>query len=391
MLAFYAWTDTSIINMLNTKVSYFCEEPADLFILKLARVSSDLVMLVMQSNVFSNVYIIEEPKLNLKGFKDVSFSRKLIEVFSGHRYKRMIYSCLKKTIDNRKYSILFTGAFWSLTLYFFWYFKKQNPTIKIRFVEEGLASYNSPNNWKYRCIPEQGKREALMRLFWYFPIWHFAKRAIDGEYLYAPDFKRTNKERQTFPLPYIGKDGTCRDVIIKLSKTIDMKEYALRRLFFLTDMVELEKFSCDFDKIVKTVTTIVPSDMLTLKKHPALKEFFINVPQDVYIDRRNYFFEAGCAGLDINNKIFLLRNSSLSLTVKTFLNKEPYIVFTYKLYPDNDVNNIKAMDEFTSDLRRCYQKPERIYAPETTEELGRILTALITDQKSELYITGEKV
>ena len=80
----------------------------------------------------------------------------------------------------------------------------------------------------------------------------------------------------------------------------------------------------------------------------------------------------------------------LSLQPKLFCNKEPWLVFTYKIYANNISNitykqRLEKFDALIELLRKVYKHPEKIFVIESVEEIENILNNLL-EQKSNLKL-----
>ena len=99
MIASYAWSNMMIINLVNIKVNYFPSEEMDIFIRMTPGISRDIISLCR--NIFSEVYYMETPRIQLKGF----FHRKNLFKFlkDAILYNRQYNRLLENSIDNKVY------------------------------------------------------------------------------------------------------------------------------------------------------------------------------------------------------------------------------------------------------------------------------------------------
>lgn len=375
MLAFYGWTDTLLLNLVNTKTSYFVDEKADLFILDLPRVSRSLVDGIEKSGIFEHIFWIKRPPFH-KDKGPLTFAEKVTKLFSGERY----YRCYKEQLDrycgNESYSILFTGAFWSETLFLYRYFRKKQPDIRIDIVEEGTANYISPPGWQFKCMPTAKFRQTLMRCI-YFPItWSRARRAADGIYLYSTEIARNDTDIKAKRLPAIDSDNhSCFKILSGMADCIDIFEYQKRDVYFIAGPI-ISGYEDSFDRTYEIIDAIlenIDGERLAVKAHPSqaqIQDFAQHYPNELFVDRRNFAFEAAVAKIELGDKLLIARNSSVLMSIKTRLDKCPCVIYIYRLYDFYSKNGEPTMDGTSRDMLKLYS-PQRFCAPNSIDELKR--------------------
>ena len=131
MLLFFVWTDTQLINCLNTKLHFYKDEDADLIIYKRERISDRLVKLVKEKGIFSNIYVIGLP--DFYNEEKVKKTNKAYSIFLHMRLRKYFLSRAANMLKEKKYSILFAATFWSETLNIYRYIRRYNKNISIDF------------------------------------------------------------------------------------------------------------------------------------------------------------------------------------------------------------------------------------------------------------------
>jgi len=380
LMAFYAWTDTLILNMCNTKATYFSDKKATLFVLKMPRLSSELIESVKKYHVFDDIFEIELPLFELVKGKPLSLREKLDKLLAGRRLKNYYFGEYRKHVGDRKYTKLFTGAFWANTLFLYRYLSETNQDLNIELVEEGLANYNSSIVWDFKCLPTVKKTELLMRYMYFMRVWKRAKANTIRKYIYHPGFANTAHDMDIVQLPQIS-NGVCREILELSGKNIDMSEYNSRRVFFFAGLELYEHYISRFMNILTSVQDVASAKDILLKIHPTFKKLEINTCSDVFVDRRNYFFEAAVCSIDIEEKIFVVLHSTLPLMLKNTTQCEPVIIITYKLYNLAHEFEIEECKAFVTYIRELYIRPDKIYVPENLDELKAILLHHMVDVK----------
>ena len=96
------------------------------------------------------------------------------------------------------------------------------------------------------------------------------------------------------------------------------------------------------------------------------------IRQDVYkrfsVDENNYMWEVQVGMTAIEEKLLITQGSTAVFTPKLMYNKEPYILFTYKLIPLPNNTTTQEFQSLVTKLKKLYNYPERIYEPETWKD-----------------------
>ena len=77
MIAFYAWTDTILLNAYRIKMADYSDEPAALIILNLPRVSETVVKAIEQTRAFDRIVRINNVHEGKRGFIRKAFSKSI--------------------------------------------------------------------------------------------------------------------------------------------------------------------------------------------------------------------------------------------------------------------------------------------------------------------------
>ena len=130
------------------------------------------------------------------------------------------------------------------------------------------------------------------------------------------------------------------------------------------------------DVFRSTLLPLVPfKDAVVVRPHP-------REPQQYYEglmnDSNSTLWELLCARTINEDHILIGYFSTAQLMPKLLFDKEPVLVFTYKLYkPVMPKNNLQELDALISNLREGYRRPERIYNVESIEEYTVVINRLM--------------
>ena len=223
MIAFYVWTDTLLLNAVRVKESFFSAEDADLIVLKLDRVSEELLEEIRRLDVFARVVELENivPDAPSALYK----LTKLLRRRAGYRKLTDQLSSLSGT----QYRLLLTGGFWSYFLFVYRYFTAWSPALDIAFLEEGAASYNGRESL-LRCDPLGRTRSELYRCFYYSDIFPAACARAKTLYLFCPQAALNSEGLECVELPRSSPKAAA--LMEMLSSRNSLDEYRRREVIF---------------------------------------------------------------------------------------------------------------------------------------------------------------
>lgn len=267
MLAFYGWTDLQLINHVHVKSIYYKDELADLYVLKIPRISKALLDTIKTSGIFTNIYELTPSSMS----NNMCVAEKIIMLFSKKKY----YSHYKKQLPTGKvYSEFFTGALWSDARYIIRLLQVKH----VNFVEEGTATYDGIIKLQ-QSMPRAGFRERILRMF------HFSKeRYVLGKiYVYEPDICKNTGGLPILQLPIIKPGSIVHKLLVNTNG--DITPYKIARHIYIASRGEVTPDN-------------LPPDTL-VQPHPA--------------DRPSLPMEWVYAQLDIREKILMTNSTSTAI------------------------------------------------------------------------------
>lgn len=372
MILFYAWTDTQIINVVNLKCNRFQKQEADLLVYKLGRVSSTLIAEIEKKKIFCQVYILDVPEFYLER-KRKGFKEKVQAVFLGKQYRYYFDKELQKLLGIKQYSLFFSGAFWSETLFVFQYVKQQNPKIRFWFYDEGLAAYNGPKNWLFQAVPNRSVQAKIRTVLYYGFTSVMYRKYVDGIYLYKPELSNVtylpkydffaSKKVNLFIPEHEKTDVYWKDIYKECDVIYIAEAPDLSSRFPLEDTY----------RVLEEVYKIMPMAKVVLKAHPIMESIGIDFEKDVFpnlvIDKRNGAIEILLHQVDIDKKIMITGNSTSALYLKWVYGKTPYMILVDRKY-----------NQRLFEYAQCYVKKydaEKAFAPKNIEEFRKELKKLL--------------
>ena len=117
---------------------------------------------------------------------------------------------------------------------------------------------------------------------------------------------------------------------------------------------------------------------LCVKVHP--REIILDAYRQLYIVEDKGLWELSIHNIDIESKILLGVYSSAQFTPKILFDKEPYVILLYKLFPEV-IENQDEMENFIRIFIESYRNRNKVFIPESFEDVSEILDELCKQDK----------
>ena len=123
------------------------------------------------------------------------------------------------------------------------------------------------------------------------------------------------------------------------------------------------------EELIKKCNDILENDFI-VRCHPLT----VNNPkiEEVRYDCDNYSWEAICAEQVTQNTVLIGVFSTAQYSPKQIFNKEPFVIFLYKVIRPTNIEEFE-IEKMVDKLKDSYRDKNKIYVPETTEELYSVL------------------
>jgi len=382
MIAFYVVSNIALFNAVNVKKQYYPEIKADLLIRFVNGTAQDLVEIVRNLKIFENIYMINYPVVDTR--KGCLGKLNKLSVFSYERKQRQfIHRYLDILVPNKIYDVLLSLHMDAHCLYFADYFRKKKKDITLEFFEDGTASYlctksylaYRPMRWslglkKYvvKCI---GQAPTRMRL---------RGNITDKLYIYAAEQYDSKKG---FLPQKLKMSDTCYTILKTLEKSIDpilQMYYEKRYVYYIANAIAKAEPTYDFAyNILDCIVETLGKNKVIIKTHASAStenklQFASQYEEVAYIDRNVYLLEGLLLNIPhIEQRVIISRASTAMLLPKLWLNKEPYLIITLRLFPYYGQYGDPGGDDYIDMLKRLYSDPGRILVPNTLGELKTML------------------
>ncbi|MFL2109910.1 hypothetical protein [Marinilactibacillus psychrotolerans] len=324
MLAFIAWTPLHVINILNTKFSYYPNESADLYIYNEFNNANKIYENIKKEEIFNNVYLVEYTKM-------------------GNSIESKINILINKNImipeaEPFKYDIIFTqGGNYFLKI-LFGKAKKINPKLKLNYIEDGLATYSS---FDFRNIAKH--RELVMNILNPYSIF---KEDYSEYFVYKPEQVDLIEKNKIRKLPQISKEG---NLILRLKNIFGLQKEKIEMkntiIFFDQPHInkELEKLEkLAFNQIINHKNKF----NVLVKLHPRSPKG--KYADDIKILDTKLPWELCCLIYNLNNLVTVSLYSTASVSSSLMFNvKTNNILLTKMLVDDPLYYDLISSDEET--------------------------------------------
>lgn len=302
MIAFIAWTPLHVINILNTKLTYYADSEADLYIYDEFNGAHQVYQNILNEDIFRNIYLVDHKKIGNK------YISKLNVLFNVNRMIK-----LDKKIN---YDIIFTqgGNYFLKILY--GQAKKNNPNVELKYIEDGLATYLNVT-----LLNTSALRRKIMNLI--NPYSMFLAE-ISEYYLYEP--KLTNID-QSFPLkrlPVIKKEGILYEQLKRIFGLSFKEEKISNTLLFLDQPLERDDYQINEDNILNLVKEYSLDKNFLVKLHPRTSADRYGLDTEIF--KTDLPLELCFLAYDLRNTVIVSCISTASFTPSMIFGLENEVI-----------------------------------------------------------------
>lgn len=330
---------------------------ADLYLYHQFRDSHEISERIKQSGVFCNVY-------DLEPYKTYSpFVQKLVTLYRLFLPQRAIQgACTEKLrLSRKRYQKLCISFPTPFTLGLHWAF----PNAQVYHLEDGLGSYGGNITVDY-----SSKLYQLINRFLYNGALDLHPSAC---YLSAPAFSQNTIGGETRKLPSLAASPALGTV----QKIFDyhVNDIYKDRIVYLTQPLgERSIYRPEWEKRVLEMLKNELADRVVVRLHPRQKDLDTEgLEKDTY----GNLWELECVHQITDTNVLISAFSTAQFMPKIMADAEPMLIFTYRLLFDSlDDPFLKDFAALIDDFRKLYRASDRIYVPETFEELETIFEKL---------------
>lgn len=320
--------------------------------------------------VFENVYLFSDDhyleKLNntyknsiIKNIKNAQMLKNPLGI---------LLTCLedsKQITSIPKYDVIFCPSSTSFNLAMIFY----NPKSEVNLYDEGTASYGLIN-----ILADPFYKSNYRKLFYKFMGVNVNSINVLKLYSNNPAMCKNTTAKEVVQLPNLLFQSEKFENIVK-----DVFQYTKDNTYCDSSMVLLtqpmEKLAADSRTINESIyeCLLCYRDCLTVRKHPMDDA---NIPNVFNVDKVNNMWELLCKDIIDGHYVLIGPCSTAQFTPKALYNKEPWIIFTHRLY---EIDYSYFKDNFTNIselLKESYSDKNKIMEPSSISELRECLSRI---------------
>lgn len=392
MIACYAWTNYTIINVTNAKANLYADQQGDLYIRMGAHVSKELIAAIRKSGVFRHVYCLDPIAIN---YRKLRFGRirGLRALFLKEALLKAYAAMLGRIAPNVAYERVVLPWFYAESVFCLEYWSRFSPEMKISFIEEGTSSYCYSKKEMCFSLFNAGTFKAKVKR--YLTEGTLAKKfaqKVDSICLYRPDLCRSDIDFEKLQLPAVKKQ-TNPVVFSILENALGGVDYSKIIRYEKKNFVYFSSYNLS-DKSFDSQSTAILDRMLSCtggvgtitKVHTHMtahaQKFALEFEEKgAYVDRDKYLFESLYANLTRRERMVLVScASTATITPKFMFDEEPYVIFTYRLYNGYRQCGVERDDWLANIVRDAYTDKSRVLVPNSMDEFNAIIRRLYTQQ-----------
>lgn len=354
-------TPFQLLNAFNYAVNHSHENvELDLYIRKDFWLGSDLIARIEEVNIFDRVFVFEYRNNDLYTGKKLNIE-KLQRTFFPVRY-------INSRILNGKAYLKYDLIFVAYLQPFEYGLLIANDSAKLIYYDDGMASYM--NNYPLEGF---GRSRKILKLLGKNDNFYRPEKLYINNLQFCNDPITENVE-EFFPLSKADAEFWKKiDYVFQYSQS---GFYEKNKTIFLSMPNDLE--SEIFAEHVDTILSLLCGERnCAVRPHPRDTRKF---DDSVNVDRNNDLWELVSLRELQNDNCLISIFSTAQFTPKMIYDKEPYLIFLYKLFGDVFKMTDK-MSGMIDVIRSHYSDPSKIIVVNDTDELVKALD-LVSDRRS---------
>ena len=348
--AFLTDTPYQVVNAVNF-VSSAKDLRADIYIYDQFAAAGQIAERLRETGLFEDVVLIRKYKTH------GNVIRKLARLFQLAVPGRTLCRYAGRNLKNKNYKTVYLSFFTAFTDTV----RMAYPYAEFCQYEDGIGSYACDDlEHAFRA----GFFDFINRYFFCDRLSYQVKTL----YLHHPECYRGGAFAQIEALPPVRDFDTLKTVFDYTPNA----QYQTHKIVYLTQPLGETAIGAHAKQTEDALLSAVGENAL-LRIHPRqTAETYAGYT----VDSRRNLWELECAGSITDEHVLIGAFSTAQFTPKMLYDKEPTVIFTYKLYG----NALKDADRTVAMLRNMYRQPQRVIVAESLSDLQRLLDDLRREQ-----------
>lgn len=329
---------------------------SDLFLLNTFNGAEKIYEHLKKKDYFSNVYLVDK-KTNKGKFRRVA---SVLDAISPAYYFSSKYHYDKSFLNN-KYDVISTPKY----SVFVDQICRFNKKAQIELFEEGAASYNPIDLLQMQ--PKLYKKVAKV-LHNGTDLTGYERIYLVNNEMYFSDHKERVIEIPKFDNEFLSE-------LCDLFSDINVQSVD-KPIYWISQFLNNE----EFNRMVYEVLSYVDEyhDDVLFCQHP---RNHMDNKYNMAESDGSHIWELKVLGMkDINEKLLVAIHSTACFSPKMLFDKEPYIIFIYKLGSYEVSNMTPAFEKMIEVFKESYTNPDKVMIPSTMEELKECLKKFNTKE-----------
>lgn len=360
MFVFVCWTPYQIFNAVNfvTNNVEGSKDNADIYIYHEFNGSEKISKCLKEKNIFSNVYDVEQydkkrvwysgfNKVKRLFFPELTIKRYLKENvdMKAKRYKTLVIS------GNNLFSVNLYNVIKNLTVY---------------FIDDGIGSY----------FGDMRADDMTLAYRVFNEIFHKGPLSYDVKKIYVNNREicKTKICDNIVQLPQIDRNAEITKICCEIFSYKENNLYKYSKCVYLGQpYFEVPEYIQGSEEKILDVLLKIWREQgeVICRLHPRQREETFS---EMNIDTIRNLWEIECVNQIENDSILIGGFSTAQFMPKILVNKEPYIVFLYKmLYP---LEYTGRWDRVIERFKELYEDKKRIFIPQNLDEFQYVLSEL---------------
>lgn len=360
---FICTTPLQLMTAINLRFSKLIDHDIVLYILDHSHMHKEMYEKVNNAKLFTKVVLLKTKDFNKHWLQRYKTSRYLVKALEyltyEHIAKKIVYD---KTMYDKFWISFMDRSSWLIFLTY----KKRNKNLELKFFEDGIGSYQLltvKNNQLDQCLS-------------HFLGFKSVFEEMQALYLYEPSLTINtlypSVEIKSLP-KIIGENTKSLLNEIFAFEFNDLELLKNRYIFFDSPFPSDEIHKSQLEIIDFFVEKL--GDSFCVKLHPST--FLKDEEHRSYSSNVQTSMEMLCMNSDVSDNVFISVLSTAGIAPKLMFGQEPVIIFLYKIIRLDKLKQVgSSFFTFIENFTKTYTDPDRIFIPESMQELEEILKKL---------------
>ncbi len=362
---FICATPLQLITAINLRASKLINDDVTLYILDHSHHHEEMYRKVSSAKLFTNVVLLQTKSFNkhwLQRYKITRYSIKAIEYLNYENIAAKIVDDM--TIYDKFWVSFMDRSSWLMFLSY----KKRNKNLELNFFEDGVGSYQLLTVQQNKLDKKLSHFLGLKSVF----------EEMQSLYLYEPSLAINTlyPSVEIKPLPKI-TDMKMKNLLNEVFafESADLKLLKNRYIFFDSPFPSYKIHKKQLEIIDFFVKKL--GDSFCVKLHPSTLLKVEEYREHVSTVRTT--IEMLCMNANMSNNVFISVISTVGITPKLMFDQEPIVIFLYKIIKLDKITHIGSeLFEFIEDFESTYTDSDRIFIPESMQELNDVFVKIKT-------------